>query len=426
MHPNETAINDYVDGTLRRRSSGAPSSGTSRPARRAGSWSTISARSQRVDRRARAARAAGAGVGRGSSARSSSEQRPTSSARRPPSVARRRRRRAAGATRGTSACRGSRPRRCSCSPRSSACATRPAGDQPRRDGRRRRRSRSASATPAQAIEVGAAARRRATTRRRSRASSRLPRADQGALDPRTAATLQKNLAVIDQAISESRAALRAQPASEPAQQSLIENFKTKIALLQDTVALINEMRKGNDAGAARIVSGLKQKGNSTMRLTLPFVIAGVVLAAGPAGGAGPRHERIVVREVTRDGRHGARLPGAQHAARSRPSASRARCKIGRDGRVSISNISGDIVVTGGSRRRGVDRGGQADARRPQRAGRRRDHRRRPRRARRRARRARPERSGRGRHGDSTVGRLHGHGAGVGVRRRPLDFRDRSR
>jgi len=86
-------------------------------------------------------------------------------------------------------------------------------------------------------------------------------AEQGALDPRTAATLQKNLAVIDQAISESRAALRSQPASEPAQASLIENFKTKIGLLQDTVALINEMRKGNEAGAARIVSGLKEKGN---------------------------------------------------------------------------------------------------------------------------------------------------------------------
>jgi anti-sigma factor RsiW len=85
--------------------------------------------------------------------------------------------------------------------------------------------------------------------------------DQGALDPKTAATLQKNLAVIDQAISESRAAMRAQPANEPAQQSLVENFKSKIALLQDTVALINEMRKGNEAGAARIVSGLKQKGN---------------------------------------------------------------------------------------------------------------------------------------------------------------------
>jgi len=89
----------------------------------------------------------------------------------------------------------------------------------------------------------------------------IAKSEQSALDPNTASTLQKNLAVIDQAIGESRAALRAQPASEPAQQSLMDNFKTKIALLQDTVALINEMRKGNDAGAARIVSGFKQKGN---------------------------------------------------------------------------------------------------------------------------------------------------------------------
>jgi len=86
-------------------------------------------------------------------------------------------------------------------------------------------------------------------------------AEQGALDPNTAATLQKNLAVIDQAISESRAAVVAQPASEPARESLLESFRTKLALLQDTVALINEMRKGNEAGAARVVSGLKQKGN---------------------------------------------------------------------------------------------------------------------------------------------------------------------
>jgi anti-sigma factor RsiW len=82
----------------------------------------------------------------------------------------------------------------------------------------------------------------------------------GSLDPQTAATLEKNLAVVDQAISESRAALKAQPDSEPAQQSLLESFKSKIALLQDTVALINEMRKGNEAGAGGLVTGLKQKG----------------------------------------------------------------------------------------------------------------------------------------------------------------------
>jgi len=83
--------------------------------------------------------------------------------------------------------------------------------------------------------------------------------EQDALDPRTAATMRNSLAVIDQAISESRAAVQSQPASEPAQESLIENFKAKIGLLQNTVALINEMRKGNEAGAARIVSGLKQQ-----------------------------------------------------------------------------------------------------------------------------------------------------------------------
>jgi len=90
---------------------------------------------------------------------------------------------------------------------------------------------------------------------------RIASAGKGSLDPQTAATLQKNLSVVDQAINESRAALKTQPGSEPAQQSLLENFKTKIALLQDTVALINEMRNGNEAGAARLVTGIKQKGS---------------------------------------------------------------------------------------------------------------------------------------------------------------------
>jgi len=66
----------------------------------------------------------------------------------------------------------------------------------------------------------------------------------GSLDPQTAATIEKNLSVVDQAISESRAALKVQPTSEPAQASLLESFKAKISLLQDTVALINEMRQG--------------------------------------------------------------------------------------------------------------------------------------------------------------------------------------
>jgi anti-sigma factor RsiW len=87
----------------------------------------------------------------------------------------------------------------------------------------------------------------------------IAKTEKGELDPRTADTLQANLAIVDQAISESRAALRTQPNSEPAQQSLLASFKAKIGLLQETVALINEMRKGNEAGAARIVSGLQQQ-----------------------------------------------------------------------------------------------------------------------------------------------------------------------
>jgi anti-sigma factor RsiW len=79
--------------------------------------------------------------------------------------------------------------------------------------------------------------------------------DRQVLDPQTAAMLQKNLQVIDQAIAESRSALRSEPLSAPARDSLFEALRRKVALLQDTIALMNEMRKGNAAGAAQIVEG---------------------------------------------------------------------------------------------------------------------------------------------------------------------------
>jgi hypothetical protein len=87
---------------------------------------------------------------------------------------------------------------------------------------------------------------------------KIANAEKGALDPMTAATLGKNLGVVDQAINESRAALHTQPNSDPARESLLESFRAKVDLLQNTIALINEMRKGNDAGAAQIISGLKR------------------------------------------------------------------------------------------------------------------------------------------------------------------------
>ncbi|HVZ21143.1 MAG TPA: zf-HC2 domain-containing protein [Vicinamibacterales bacterium] len=79
----------------------------------------------------------------------------------------------------------------------------------------------------------------------------------GTLDAQTTAVLQTNLGVIDTAIGESRQALHADPSNEVARQSLFDALRSKVALLEDTVALINEMRKGNQDGAARIVSGMK-------------------------------------------------------------------------------------------------------------------------------------------------------------------------
>lgn len=82
--------------------------------------------------------------------------------------------------------------------------------------------------------------------------------DRQALDPQVATEVQQSMLVIDRAIGESRAALRTDPLSAEAQDSLFEAFRAKIALLQDTVALINEVRKGNQAEAARIADGMNK------------------------------------------------------------------------------------------------------------------------------------------------------------------------
>ena len=82
--------------------------------------------------------------------------------------------------------------------------------------------------------------------------------DTGELDPQVAAVLQKNLTVIDQAITESRDALKAQPANQTAQSGLFDALRTKVALLQQTVELINEMRKGNQAEAGQRLQTLSQ------------------------------------------------------------------------------------------------------------------------------------------------------------------------
>jgi hypothetical protein len=74
----------------------------------------------------------------------------------------------------------------------------------------------------------------------------------GTVDAEVMTQLKQSLAVIDQAIGDSRTALKAQPENRVAQESLFDAFRRKVSLLQDTIALMNEMRKGNQAGAARI------------------------------------------------------------------------------------------------------------------------------------------------------------------------------
>jgi hypothetical protein len=69
---------------------------------------------------------------------------------------------------------------------------------------------------------------------------RLASAQDAALDPQTRTVLQQNLAAIDRAIDESRAALADEPANALAQDSLLDALDTKVALLQDTVALTTE------------------------------------------------------------------------------------------------------------------------------------------------------------------------------------------
>lgn len=83
---------------------------------------------------------------------------------------------------------------------------------------------------------------------------KVAKANQQALDPGTSATIEKNLGIIDQAIADNRAAVRSEPTSVAARETLFEALRQKVSLLQDTISLINEMRKGNNAAAAQLVN----------------------------------------------------------------------------------------------------------------------------------------------------------------------------
>jgi hypothetical protein len=82
----------------------------------------------------------------------------------------------------------------------------------------------------------------------------LRKANMNAIDPQTSEVIEKNLGIIDRAIAENRVAVKAEPTSVAARETLFEALRLKVSLLQDTISLINEMRKGNNAAAAHLVN----------------------------------------------------------------------------------------------------------------------------------------------------------------------------
>ena len=79
--------------------------------------------------------------------------------------------------------------------------------------------------------------------------------DSSTLPPDTVARLQVSLTQIDKYIAESRAALVNEPQNEPARNSLFDALRRKVSMLQDTVALMGAMQRGDQAAAARIIGG---------------------------------------------------------------------------------------------------------------------------------------------------------------------------
>lgn len=84
-------------------------------------------------------------------------------------------------------------------------------------------------------------------------------AGENPLDEAVATDVRDSLGAIDLAIAESRAALASNPESEPARDSLFEALRRKIAVLQTTVSLINEMRSGDPEGAQQAADILGKK-----------------------------------------------------------------------------------------------------------------------------------------------------------------------
>ncbi|TDI36527.1 MAG: hypothetical protein E2P02_24885 [Acidobacteria bacterium] len=76
-------------------------------------------------------------------------------------------------------------------------------------------------------------------------------------------TMTESLDLIEQAIHESREAMATEPGSLAAQESLLEAFRRKVELLQKTILLINEVRKGEGQNALDLIDEIRGSDDPT-------------------------------------------------------------------------------------------------------------------------------------------------------------------
>jgi anti-sigma factor ChrR (cupin superfamily) len=80
----------------------------------------------------------------------------------------------------------------------------------------------------------------------------------GVLPSDVASVLNQNLDLIENAIGESRTAIASEPQSVAAQESLLQALRSKLTLLQNTILLINEVRKGQGENALGLIDEMRK------------------------------------------------------------------------------------------------------------------------------------------------------------------------
>ncbi len=80
----------------------------------------------------------------------------------------------------------------------------------------------------------------------------------GVLPQELASVLNQNLDLIESAIGESRTAMATEPQSTAAQESLLQALRSKVTLLQNTILLINEVRKGQGENALDLIDEMRK------------------------------------------------------------------------------------------------------------------------------------------------------------------------